>query len=149
MIDLIPIVGIICMSCMTLFIVFLITRARQHRVDAQLQMQTRLIDRFGSATDLISFLQSPAGREFVAGVQSAPANLAHERVLAGFRRGILLTSLGAAFLFTSFTFDDSFAPPAAILLFLGGGYLLATFVSYKLSAKLLRDASASTTTTVQ
>jgi len=135
----IPIIGTISSTVMVVFVVYFVTKARQRRVEAQVQMQSRLIDRFGTAPELIEFLHSPAGREFVSGVQSAPARLTRERILSGFTRAIVLTMLGAGFLFLTFMHDEFFAIPAAILFSLGVGYLLATFVSYKLSAKYLHD----------
>jgi hypothetical protein len=132
----IPILGILCSSAMVVLVVWLVTRSRQRKVEVQVEMQSKLIDRFGSAPDLIAFLQSPAGRQFVSGVNVAPTLLMRERLLTGFTRSIILTILGASFLFLTFMYDDSFAVPAAILFSLGVGYLIATFVSYKLSGKL-------------
>jgi hypothetical protein len=137
----IPIVGILSSSAMVVLVVYFVTQGRSRRVQAQVEMQSRLIDRFGSAPELVQFLHSPAGREFVAGVQGAPAALTRDRLMSGFTRAIVLTSLGAAFLFLNLTFEDDFAVPAAILLFLGIGYLVATFVSYKLSAKLMGETA--------
>jgi len=139
MFDLIPIVGILSSSATVVLIVYFVTKSRQRRVEAQVEMQSRLIDRFGSAPELVQFLHSPAGQQFVTGVQSAPAALTRERLMSGFSRAIVLTSLGAAFLFLTFYIDDDFSIPASILFFLGIGYLIATFVSYKLSAKLMGD----------
>jgi hypothetical protein len=135
----IPIVGILSSSAMVVLVVYFVTQGRARRVQAQVEMQTRLIDRFGSAPELVQFLHSPAGREFVAGVQGAPAALTRERLMSGFSRAIVLISLGGAFLFLMLTWEEDFAVPAAILLFLGIGYLIATFVSYKLSSKLMGD----------
>lgn len=137
--ELIPVVGIITSSAMVVLIVWIVTRGRARRIEAQVQMQTRLIDRFGSAPELVEFLHSPAGRQFVTGVQSAPAALTRERILSGFTRAIVLTMLGAAFLLLTFTYEDDFAVPAAILFFLGLGNLIAAVVSYKLSAKYLNE----------
>ncbi|HEX2122273.1 MAG TPA: hypothetical protein VHL59_11580, partial [Thermoanaerobaculia bacterium] len=109
---------------------------RQRRMEVHAEMQTKLIERFGSAPEMVAFLQSPAGKEFVSGVQTAPAVVARERLLGGFTRAIVLTSLGAAFVFLTFYIDDDFVVPAAILVSLGIGYLLATALSYKLSASL-------------
>lgn len=136
----IPIVGIVASSLTVILVVFFVTRARQRRVEAQIEMQGRLIDRFGSAPELITFLQSPAGRQFVAGVQSAPGVLTRERILSGFTRAIILTMLGVAFLFIRFFDGDrDYMFPAAILFCLGLGYFLATYISYRMSAKLLAN----------
>lgn len=129
----IPIIGILSSSVMVVLIVYFVSRSRQRRAEVQAEVQTRLIDRFGSAPELIEFLQSPAGRQFVTGVQSAPAALARERILSGFTRSIVLSMVGAAFLALTIFYEDGFAVPAAILLSLGVGYLLATLVSYRLS----------------
>jgi hypothetical protein len=135
--ELIPIVGILGSSATVVLVVYFVTRARQRRVEAQVEMQGRLIDRFGTAPELINFLQSPAGRQFIAGVQTAPGVMTRERILGGFSRSIILTMLGLAFVFlTFFQRDDGFAVPAAILFFLGMGYFIATLVSYKLSSRL-------------
>jgi len=99
-------------------------------------MQGKLIDRFGSAPELITFLLSPAGRQFISGVQSAPDVLTRERILSGFTRAVVLSSLGLAFLFLTFLYDDDWAVPASIVFALGIGYFLATLISYKLSAKV-------------
>jgi hypothetical protein len=140
--DLIPIVGTISSSVTVVLIVWLVTRARQRRAEAQMQMQTKLIERFGSAPELIQFLHSPAGRHFVAGVQNAPAEIARERVVAGFTRAIILISLGLAFVFIAFFYrEDGWIVPASIVLSLGIGYLLATFVAWKFSKSLRDDAA--------
>lgn len=136
MMELIPIFGILSSSAMVVLIVYFVSRAKARRAEVQAEVQTRLIDRFGSAPELIDFLQSPAGRQFVSGVQSAPALLARERILSGFSRAIVLSMLGAAFVALTFFYDDDFAVPAAILFSLGLGYLLATFVSWRLSRHL-------------
>jgi hypothetical protein len=136
MMELIPIFGILSSSAMVVLIVYFVSRGRARRAEVQAEVQSRLIDRFGSAPELIDFLQSPAGRQFVSGVQSAPALLARERIVSGFSRAIVLSMLGAAFLALTFFYDDDFAVPAAILFSLGVGYLLATFVSWRLSKTL-------------
>lgn len=132
----IPIVAIISSFGATVLIVYYVTRARQRRVELQAEMQAKLIDRFGSAPEMVTFLQSPAGREFVAGVQTTPVNLTRERVLGGFTRSIILTALGAGFLFLTFYEDDGFIIPGALVLSLGIGYFIATVVSWRLSASL-------------
>jgi hypothetical protein len=117
------------------FVVYFITRARARRVELTIEMQTRLIDRFGAAPDLVEFLHSPAGRQFVAGVQSTPGAMLRERLLSGFTRSIVLTFLGLAFAGMAIVSDDDYGVPAAIIGSVGIGYLIATFVSYRLSSK--------------
>jgi hypothetical protein len=140
--DVLPIIGMLSSSATVVLIVYFVTRARQRRVEAQVQMQSRLIDRFGSAPELVQFLHSPAGRSFVVGVESAPVALTRDRLVSGFTRAIVLTMLGAGFLFLTFYTDEGWAIPATIVFSLGLGYLVATFVSYKLAAKLTSETAS-------
>jgi hypothetical protein len=140
--ELIPIFGIVSSTVMVVLIVYFVSRSRQRRAEVLAEVQSKLIDRFGSAPELIDFLQSSAGRQFVTGVQSAPSVMARERVATGFTRSIVLSMLGLAFLLLTFFEDHDFAVPAAILLALGIGYLLATLVSYRMSVKLQQDMSS-------
>ena len=129
-------VPVIASTTMIVLIVWLVSRSRQRRVELQTEVQTRLIDRFGSAPELIEFLQSPAGREFVSGVQSAPVVIARDRIASGFTRAVVLSALGVGFLALTFFYEKDFAVPAVIVFSLGIGYLIATFVSYRLSRRL-------------
>ena len=130
----IAIVATISSSVMVVLVVYFVARGRQRRAELQAEVQTKLIDRFGTAPELIDFLQSPAGRQFVTGVQGVPGALARERIMSGLTRSIVLSMLGAAFLGLTFFYNDDFAVPAAILFSLGIGYLIATLVSWRLSA---------------
>jgi hypothetical protein len=144
----IPLIGMISSSVMVVLIVYFVARSRQRRAEVQAEVQTKLIDRFGSAPELVEFLQSPAGRQFVSGVQGVPGVMARERILSGFTRSIVLSMLGAAFLGLTFFYEDDFAVPAAILFSLGIGYFLATLISWRLSASLAGgDVLKSTPTT--
>jgi hypothetical protein len=132
----IPILAIICSSAMVVLVVMLVTRARQRKVEVQVEMQSKLIDRFGSAPELIQFLHSPAGQQFVSGVNVAPALLTRERILNGFTRGIILTMVGGAFVALTLWYERDFFVPAAILVALGIGYLLATVITMKIAGSL-------------
>jgi hypothetical protein len=140
-IEWIPIIGIIASSAMVVWVVALVTGARTRRVQAQVEMQSKLIERFGSAPELVEFLHSPAGRQFVAGVQGAPAALTRERIMSGFTRAIIMTALGLSFVFIAFfDNDDDWIIPAAIVFSLGIGYLIATFVTYRFSKTIREEA---------
>jgi hypothetical protein len=134
--ELIPLVGIIASTAMWVLIVYFISKARQRRVEAQVQMQMKLIERFGSASEMVEFLKSPAGREFVTGVSTAPKTLARERAMRGMTAAIVLSMLGLSFIFLTIWWGDGFVIPAAIISALGLGFLVATIVTWKLSARM-------------
>jgi len=137
--ELIPIVAILSSFSTVVLVVYFVTKARQRRVEAQVQMQSKLIERFGTAPELVSFLHSPAGHEFISGVQSAPEVLMRERIASGFSRGIILSCLGLAFVVLAFAYDEDWSIPAAVVLSVGVGYFLATWTSFRLAEKFRAD----------
>lgn len=140
--ELIPIVAIIANVTMVILIVYFVTRARQRRAELQMEMQSRLIDRFSSANEFVQFLHSDAGQKFITGVQSASTQHTRDRLMSGFNRAIILLSLAAAFVIIGFyTRETDAHVVAAILASLGVGFLIATFVSYKLSGKLMSETT--------
>lgn len=109
-------------------------QTRKRRMELQAEVQTKLIERFGSSAELVEFLKSDTGRDFVNGVQKGTIVVTHERVLAGIRRAIMLTFIGLGFLVMWGIFDtEFFAVPAIFFLSLGIGHIVATLVSLKLS----------------
>lgn len=137
---LIPILGMLLGFGMVIVLIMVLTRSRQRRLELQSELQGKLIERFGSTPDLINFLQSPAGREFVMGVQQGPLKYTRERIISGFRRSIVLSALGAALTLLTLV-DHDFLPFGVIVLFLGLGYFAATMVSMKLAHGLPADAA--------
>src|SRR5207244_10337896 len=76
---------------MIVWIVWLRTSARNRRTQAQADVQTKLIERFGTSKEFIEFLQSPAGQRFVSGVEVSTALYARDRIIRGFGTGIVIS----------------------------------------------------------
>lgn len=133
-VELIPLAAILGSFTMTVIIVVALTRARQRKQELQAQVQTKLIERFGSTPELIDFLQSPAGKEFVSGVQSAPVLHTRERAVAGISRAVIMAALGLGFAGIWLVGGiRGFLIPAFLFMALGVGFLLAGLTSMKLS----------------
>ncbi len=136
---------------MIVWIVSLSTSAKNRRAEAQAEVQTKLIERFGTSKEFIEFLQSPAGRQFVTGVELQASSYARDRIVGGFSKGIVLSLLGIGFL-AIWLVGGGFGwiYPGFILLGLGAGFFLSTIVSIKLSKTygLIDQGSAPTDPTV-
>lgn len=133
----IPIVGSIGLFAMIAFIAMNNARTKQRQAELTAQVQTHLIDRFGSAPELVTFLQSPEGKQFLGGTatQSAPAVTARDRIIRGMGKAIVLGLLGLGFLAIAI-WDrgaEGFFIAGAIVFALGVGYFLSALVSLKLS----------------
>src|SRR5437588_2981980 len=149
---LLPVIISVAFFGMIVWIVSLGTNAKNRRAQAQAEVQTKLIERFGTSKEFIEFLQSPAGQRFVSGVEMNTALYARDRIIRGFGTGIVLSLLGVGFLaIWLFDHNGGFVYPGFILLGLGLGFFLSAIVSLKLSKSYgLIDAvrsSAETTVT--
>jgi hypothetical protein len=141
-----PVVISIAFFGMVVWIVWLSTSAKNRRMQAQTEVQTKLIERFGTSKEFIEFLQSAAGQRFVSGVEVSTALYARDRIIRGFGTGIVISLLGLGFLaIWIFDHNGGFIYPGFILLGLGAGFFLSAIVSLKLSKSYgLVDAAKST-----
>jgi hypothetical protein len=113
----------------------------------QAEVHTKLLDRLTTNEDLISYIQSPAGRRFL---ESAPITLDQEprmasapisRIIWSMQAGLVLAALGTGFWFVQ---NRNVSPEAAegffiigVLAFsLGVGFTASAFLAYVLSTRL-------------
>lgn len=131
----VPVVAVTGFYIMVSLVVWAVSRGRQARAKMQAEVQTRMIDKFSSAPEFISFLQSDAGKQFASTFEEVPRAHARDRILGGVTRSLVLTILGLGFLAICLTEarDSGFIITGCILLSLGLGYTIATIVSYRLS----------------
>jgi hypothetical protein len=135
--QLIAITGIIFGNLTFLAMVFAFWKSRQRRLELQAEVQSRLIDKFTSNQEMVSFLQTPAGREFMNGVQIGAVAQSREKILAGIRSAIVLMFLGGAFALLWVIFGrEGFSIPALLCFGLGAGNLVAAFVSLNVGRRL-------------
>jgi hypothetical protein len=113
----------------------------------QADAHTKLLDRFTANDELIAYVQSPAGSQFL---QSAPIALdpggrrlgaPFNRILWSVQVGLVLAMAGVGLRYVSSSLTDEGArEPMYALgvmgLALGGGFLLSAGVAYFLSRKL-------------
>ena len=131
----IPIVGSVSLFSMIAFIVWVGARKRQREVEAITQVQTKMLDKFGSAAEFVDFLRSGEGLKFLQGF-AVERRSAAEKLFGTIRTGIVLAFLGLAFLsLAGFTHEDpqDFLIPGIILLALGAGFLVSAFVASRMS----------------
>jgi hypothetical protein len=112
----------------------------------QTDAHSKLLDRLTSNEDLLAYIQSPAGRQFLEAAPlptaapraaiSAPVN----RILWSVQAGIVLALGGAGLWYARSLVIEEVAQPLAVLgalnMFLGAGFVISALVAYVLS-KLL------------
>ena len=90
------------------------TSKRQRRIKAQAELNGRLLDKFGSAREVVEFLQTPSGAQFVDSFSSdreEPAN----GILRSTHRGIILVIVAIGVLFLNWYYRDSGENPLLVI----------------------------------
>jgi hypothetical protein len=114
---------------------------RQRRLKAQTELHGRLLDKFSSAREVVEFLQTPSGAQFVDSFSSDREEPV-SGILRSTHRGIILVVVAMGCLGLSWYYrpmargDNPLLAIGVILLCLGVGFLLSAAVSHRLSRTL-------------
>jgi len=101
------------------------------------QLQNKVVDKFQSVQEFNDFLQSKEGNKFLNFIKLnglAPK----EKLLSSLSKGVILVTLGIALILVGQIFPDEmkyFIAFGIVLIALGVGFLISTFISYTLSKK--------------
>lgn len=117
-------------------IIIVAVKSKERRAQYQAEVQTKLIDRFGSAPELLAFLKTDEGRQFLGEIESGPKRSATDRIIRGMGKSIVIGLLGTGFLIIGFlpaTYNEFCIVVGFLLLFLGVGMLLSSLLALKLS----------------
>jgi hypothetical protein len=102
---------------------------------AQAEVQSKLLEKFGSSQELLAYMQTEAGQRFIQ-VESAPVvtKSPHAKILGSIQVGTILGCLGLGLLLLSMVFNDAVPLGFVTLVFaIGLGFLISSGISYKLS----------------
>lgn len=117
------------------WIAWLVGRRHRDRVQGQLEIQRRIVERFADAREFTEFATSEGGRRFVESL--ATEHESHvERILGSIRKGAVLTLVGIGlWLVVPWNPQDLEVAGVfgTIALAVGIGYLISAYVSYRLS----------------
>ncbi len=118
-----------------LFSMLIVLLSSAHRQTEQNSLRKALIEKFGSAHDLGEFLQSDAGRRFLADL-SADSGVAGGAVLGSMQRGIILVLVGIGCIAAGAVMDGrSMMGIGIVVLFAGIGFLVSSAVTHWLSKR--------------
>ncbi len=133
---------------MTGVIVYLIARANVSRSEHRLQAHGKMLDRFGSSAEFVSFLKTSEGRRYLDSVSIGPRKTQKAKIIGAVRTGVVITILSIGVMAVSFLVGFSHPtqePPFVIGflgLFLGFGFLASAAVSYSLAKAWKMDDPA-------
>jgi hypothetical protein len=117
------------------FSTWIVSRRRQERSRAQFDLQRRMLEKFGSASEFVAFLESDSGRKFLAAVSSETQTQA-SRIFGSIQKGAIFALLGVVGFGVVASEPNDLMPlaiPSGIALAIGLGYLISAFATYRLS----------------
>lgn len=130
---------VIIISVVWIAVAVIIALKQRANTRTRAEIYNRLIDKFGTAPEFISFLQSDAGLRFIE--ENTVQNFAPlGKILASLQIGVVLALLGAGLLVTGNIFGGSLGGDLYIVLTVGGvvglmigsGLLISSAISYRL-----------------
>lgn len=113
-----------------------IARGRQRRTEMKAEVQTKLIDKFGSSAEFIAFLKTEEGRRFLGEIESGPRLNARDRIIRGMGKSVIVGLVGVGFLTIGFipaTYNEFCIIVGFLTLALGVGLFLSAMLSLRLS----------------
>lgn len=103
----------------------------------QAEVHSKLIDKFASSQDFLTFLDSDSGKKLVASIGiEQPNRNPYNRILASIQAGVILVCVSIALLILGANFPDvaeGFKVVGSLGLALGIGFLISAGLSYRLS----------------
>lgn len=128
-------IAVVSFFAVLAYLFHLRSRHNRERLQAQMDLQTRILERFESAQEFSAFLGTEGGQKFVAGLsQEATGWAPARRILGGLQAGLVLCLLGGGLLVIA-AIDGRNAPVyfGIVALALGLGFLGSSALSYRLS----------------
>jgi hypothetical protein len=107
------------------------------KLKAKSVLQSKMVDKFPTAQEFNDFLQSKGGNKFLSFLKFnglAP----REKILSSLSKGIILSMFGISLIILGQVFTEEikyFLAFGIVIVALGVGFLISTFISYKLSKK--------------
>ena len=134
------VIGATIIICSAWIITSIVTSMRQRaNTRTRTEVYNRLIDKFGSASELIEFLRSDAGLRFIEEQTLGPAQPL-TKILSSIRLGVSLALVGLGMLIVGNIWDYALGNDLYVVVALGGtvaltagaGFIIAAAISYKL-----------------
>ncbi|HVB57715.1 MAG TPA: hypothetical protein VNE63_15000 [Candidatus Acidoferrales bacterium] len=119
------------------FVVWMIftTIRRYKNMKLQAEIQHKLLDKFASSQDLLSYVESEVGKQFLNSLTMEPST-PYGRILSAVQASVLLSFFGAALLFLRGKVsgaDEGFLAFGTVFVALGVGFASSACISYFLS----------------
>ncbi|MDH5466920.1 MAG: hypothetical protein OEY25_05835 [Candidatus Aminicenantes bacterium] len=130
--------SIVAFPLMFVFMGWLIwTILEWFRMRHKSQLQNKILEKFTTVKELNDFIQSEEGNKFLK-LFSSNGSAPRQKILSSLSRGIVISFIGVSLILVGQIFSIEmkyFLASGVVLIALGLGFLVSTFISYTLSKK--------------
>ena len=129
------IIPVVCLMFSWIAWVIFSTIRRYKTAKLRAGVQTKLLEKFGSSQDLLAYVQTYAGQQFLESI-ATEQRTPYRRILGAAQVGVIALLFGAALLFLRSRVSgaqEAFLVFGTLILTLGIGFVVSAAVSYILS----------------
>ena len=114
------------------WIIWMVSRQRRERQQREIELRSRMLEKFGTSEEFVAFMGTDAGRRFLDTPTKAEKSL-RGRVASSLSSGVVLILLGMAF-FSLYWLRDTpgLMFPGAILSAIGIGLVISALIYWRL-----------------
>ena len=115
------------------WIVWLETRQKRERQERDIELRSRMLEKFGTSEEFVGFMQTDAGKKFLDMPKTKAEKSWRKKVASSVSFGAILIMLGIAFLVLAWGFDEDMTFPGVILIAIGIGLGISAYTYYRLA----------------
>lgn len=119
---------------LVVLILYFRRRRQQEVLEAQRDLQTRILERFDSPQEFAAFLQTRGGQRFLSGLTDERGWRPAKRIMLAVQIGLVITFFGLGLAILSAVLGESDPLyPAVVIFSIGAGFLAAAAATYRMS----------------
>ena len=116
------------------WIIWMVSRSRRERLQSEIELRTRVLDKFGSSEEFTGFMQTEAGRKFLQTGSLKAEKTSRNRVASSLSWGAILFLVGMAFyLFGWVEGEQALVLPGSLFAAVGIGLALSAYFYHRLA----------------
>ncbi|NOY22454.1 MAG: hypothetical protein GXO70_02925 [Acidobacteria bacterium] len=132
---LVPIIVVPSFFFLMGWLIWMIVQWRQYKY--RMNIQLKMLDKVSTGAELVQFAESDAGSKFLDSMELKSVGT-RDRIISAVYKAVILLVLGIAIYALRGTLDEgavAFTILGTVLMAFGIGYIIATFISYRLASK--------------
>ena len=122
------------------WVLWMIGRARKEKQQSEMQIRARMIEKFGTAEEFVGFLETDAGKKFLASGPAKAVKSSKARVAASLSWGAVVFMFGLAMFFMGWVEGDrEMMAPGTVFTAIGIGLAITAYIYHRIGPDTSTD----------